>query len=98
MWIQYLFLWWYCFRRNLKFRAYTSQKDPTLDLVIISDKDVGLEDGECLLLYVSKKPCLRPYQVANRLKCLIYSKMIKQRSKIIRHVTDFGCYELITWC
>ena len=94
MWLRYIMLCFYCFRRGLRFHILECEKDKTLYNICIVKKDNPYDNY--LDLYVSKKPCRKPYQIYNRIKFLIYHKMIKNKGKISKHSIDFGCYKLVS--
>lgn len=89
---RFLMLKWYCWLNGLMFNWFQSNEDK--DLLVISITDRRNEHASSILIYMSKKPCKKMYKIYNRLRFMIYQKMIKKRIPIKKHIIDFGCYKL----
>lgn len=96
MYFYFISLKWYCWKKGLRF-YWDENVSVDKDLIALTVVDPG-NDDDCLILYMSKKPCKKMNQIYNRLKFLIYQKMFKKREKIEKHIVDFGRYKIMTFC
>lgn len=87
---------WYCWKNGLRFIWYQSREDKNLlEIYIVTQNG---HPSDYIHIYMNKKPCKKMYQIYNRIRFIINQKMIKKRVPIHKHVTDFGCYKLISFC
>lgn len=96
MYFYFISLKWYCWKKGLRFYW---NKNISVDkgLIALIVMEPGNDDN-CLILYMSKKPCKKMNQICNHLKFLTYQKMFKKREKIEKHIVDFGRYKVMTFC
>ena len=95
---RFLMLKWYCWRRRLRFGFFTVPEKKDLWLIACIKNSDSYKPGEYLMLYVSKKPSKKSHEIYNRLRCLIYRKMVTKRFPIKKHYVNSGKYNLKTWC
>lgn len=102
---QLLRLWWYCWKNDIMFKCETFKYDPSYYEICIGEfikNNIGLkwEHKRMIRIVVSKHPCRKPYQIYNRIRFLIYNKIIKHKKPIKAYYHDFGMdnYAFTTFC
>ena len=91
---QLLRLWWYCWKNDIYFKWETSRRDKTYYEIYIENE----KNHRHIMLFVSKHPCRKSYAIYNRIRYLIYHKLIKNRDKIKCYNHDFGLFKIGTCC